>query len=130
MRRVGALKPVLGARRYLSLDGAHARAQRVMLSPLGQEALRDGWGRMLWQHVFDKGGLPSSRDQIDFLKSEASKADARLVAMQEQAEASGDACPVTGAWIRLLERRQVFEQELRDLYFRQDDLFAGDREAG
>lgn len=90
------------------------RAERVMLSELGQEALRDGWGRMLWEHVFEWGSAPKRAETIWLLRRSAEEFERQCEGLEEIEGLE----EVTAALRRLGESRLRFEAELRAKYKR------------
>lgn len=99
---MAALKPPKGYKRGLSDQTCFDVAERALASPLGQQALRQGWGRGLFRFVMAWGSTPTKPE---------TKADMRAIRNPN---------PLQAANLRLYEARARAEEELKRKYLRSD----------
>ena len=91
-------------------------AERAMRSDLGQQALRQGWGRGLWQFVMDWGSTPTQTSTFEALKRAANDLQWELIDLRKVEKPD----PLTTANLRLLEEAAAFEAELQQRFLVRD----------
>ena len=108
------LKPPRGYERGLSDQACHDMAEHALRSPLGQEALRQGWGRGLYRYLMAWGSAPTKPDTKAALHRQANDFQWDLIEMRK-AEKPDD---LTKALLKLAESAEAREAELRERYLR------------
>lgn len=110
------LKPPSGYKRGLSDRACHDMAERALRSPLGQEALQQGWGSGLYRYVMAWGSTPTMPQIKEALKRQANEflwhlGDMRKIEKPDE---------LTKTLIKFSESRQAREAELREKFYRSD----------
>ena len=113
---MSTLRPPKGYKRGLSDEACRAMAERVLASPLGQEALRQGWGQGLYQFVMDWGSTPSRPETKAALHRAANAFMWDLVDMRKIEKPD----PLTAELIKLYESRAAFEADLKQRFLRKE----------
>lgn len=84
-----------------------------MRSALGQQALRESWGRGLYMYVMEHGRQPHDMFTIDKLKRAANDFRWDLEELKQEGDSK---CPLRQANRRFWQAAADFEQELRDRF--------------
>ena len=111
-----ALRPPKGYKRGFSDEACRAMADRALASPLGQEALRQGWGHGLYQFVMDWGSTPSRPETKASLHRAANEFMWDLVDMRKIEKPDS----LTAMLIKLYESRAALENELKQRFLRKE----------
>ena len=111
------LHPPKGYKRGLSDEACQDMAERCMRSDLGQQALRQGWGRGLWTFVVDWGSTPSRPATIEALKRAANDLKWQLLDLRDV----NNPDELTRANLSFLESAEAFETELKQRFLRSDN---------
>ncbi len=111
------LKPPKGYKHDLSDQACHDMAERALRSSLGQEALRQGWGRGLYRYVMAWGSTPTMPETKAALHRQANDFQWDLIEMRK-VEKPDD---LNKALLRLAESAESREAELRDRYLRRSE---------
>ncbi len=109
-----SLKPPKGYKRGLSDRTCRDMAERALMSPLGQEALRQGWGHGLFRFVMAWGSTPSRPETKAAIKRQANEFMWELGDMR----AIRKPCQREQAEISLYEARAKAEEGLKRKYLR------------
>lgn len=107
-------------RRISDLDATKA-AQAAMRSPMGQRALREGWGRGLYNHVFTWGRAPVELRTIEKLKRAANEFQWDLAEMRKTVNRKN---PLEAANLSFMEGAETMERELREQYLEKEPAHA------
>ena len=108
------LRPPPGFKRGLSERSCIAMAERALRSDLGQDALRQGWGRGLYRFVLDWGSTPQQPATIEKIKRAANDLLWELAELRERTNLD----PLTRSHLRLLEKAAEVEAELKRDFLR------------
>lgn len=111
------LKPPRDYKRGLSDRACHDMAERALMSPMGQEALRQGWGRGLYHYVMEWGSTPTRPETKAALQRAANEFMWDLADMRQ----IKDPDTVTASLIKLYESRAHAEAELKRKYLRKEN---------
>ena len=103
------LKPPRGRMSRRSAEECLEVAEAILASPMGQEALQQGWGRGLYMFVMEWGTAPTQPKTIDELKRAANALKWDLLEMRKNKP--GD--ELGRALLSLYESADAVEDELR-----------------
>jgi hypothetical protein len=111
---MSSLTPPRGYKRGFTDTTCHEMAERALMSPMGQAALRQGWGRGLYRYVMAWGSTPQKPETKAALHRAANDVlwelgDLRKIEKPDQ---------MTRALISLYEKALAREQELREIFLR------------
>lgn len=90
--------------------GRQANANRLIRSPMGQQAAKEGWIGTLWDFARVEERLPSAASEINRCKRIAREADEKA---QEVYRGEGGAC--SAALLRLCQSREARQRELAEI---------------
>lgn len=108
------LRPPPRFKRGLSDARCRDLAERAMASDIGQEALRQGWGRGLFQFVMDWGSVPHQPETRAALHRAANDFMWDLAELRKAERPD----PLTAANLRLMEKRAAAEDDLKRRFLR------------
>ena len=103
-----SLRPPKGYKRGFTDQACQDMAERALASPLGQEALRQGWGDGLYRFVMAWGSMPTKPETKAALHRAANDFKWDLADMRR----IQDPDPVTKALINLYEARAKREADV------------------
>ncbi len=108
------LKPPKGYKRGFTDQACHDMAERALASPLGQEALRQGWGGGLYRFVMAWASTPTRPETKAALQRAANEFMWDLADMRR----IKDPDEMTKSLISLYESRAAYEAELKQQFLK------------
>lgn len=109
-----ALRPPKGYKRGFSDQACRDMAERALRSELGQEALRQGWGRRLYRFVMDWASTPTKPETKAALHRAANDLQWELADLRKIEQPS----ELDKANLRLIEAAMAHEADLKRQFLR------------